>query len=46
MTLNVAQTERIKLVATFLNSTAVALISLGIFAPLIYQATTVEVIPA
>jgi hypothetical protein len=40
-----ASIERIKLVATFMNSLAVAAISLGVFAPLIYQGTTLDVVP-
>jgi hypothetical protein len=38
-------TERIKLIAAFLNALGVALVSLGVFAPLIYQATSLETVP-
>lgn len=44
MSLSPASTERIKLAATFFNSLGVALVSLGVFAPLIYQATTTEAV--
>jgi hypothetical protein len=40
-----ASIERIKLVAALLNSLAVALMSLGAFAPLIYKATTLDLVP-
>jgi hypothetical protein len=39
MALKLASIERIKLAASLLNSTAVAVASLGVFAPIIYPLT-------
>lgn len=44
MSLALAFTERIKLAAAFCNALATAIITVGIFAPLIYLGTTLEAV--
>lgn len=45
MALSLAAIERIKLAATYCNALAVAVVTVGVFAPLIYLATTMDTIP-
>jgi hypothetical protein len=44
MPLTLSAIERIKLVATACNTLATALVTVGVFTPLAYQATTPEAI--
>jgi hypothetical protein len=45
MPLTLSAIERIKLLATACNTLATALVTVGVFTPLAYQATTLELMP-
>jgi hypothetical protein len=46
MPLPLSTIERVKLMATACNTLATAVVTVGVFTPLAYQATTLEFMPA